>query len=74
MIHNIASCDAVIAPRTEINTRSTKNFNMACVHCCVVCCMYGETHRIISKGLISEIAKFKNKKKYCQGSNLSSFW
>lgn len=54
MIHNIASCDAVIAPRTEINTRSTKNFNMACVHCRVVCCMYGEIYRMIPKGLLQK--------------------
>lgn len=54
MIHNIASCDAVIAPRTEINTRSPKNFNMACVHYRVVCCLYGETYRRISKGLLQK--------------------
>lgn len=61
MIHNIASCDAEIAPRTEINTRSTKNFNGTCEHCCVCCMLYVwiDRQREIRE-LTSETAKFKN--------------
>lgn len=38
MIHNIASCDAVIAPRTEINTCSTENLPHGL--CALLWCMW----------------------------------
>lgn len=60
MIHNIASCDAVMVPRTEINTGSSKSLKKACVCCYVVCGMYGERDKKKKiRGLGLETAKFK---------------
>lgn len=60
MIHNIASCDAVITPRTEINTRSTKKLPRGL--CALLRCMwhiYMETRAEEIRGLGLETAKVK---------------